>query len=234
MAKILKEIQDLNIVDVMNLNEGELKDLVSRYASELNKRARTIERYRDKPNVAQDALKFLDRTGGLFTTVGDQPRYVNGELTYSKTLNELREELAREIQFSKMKTLKVREARAVQEERIKDAKEAYNKQFGRTTDQYGRETTVDTFDRLSEEDKKKVVAKFWDDFHKWQEEHPEQYETTEQRKKALETYTSLGNLSEFKYQMNKIKEEKVNALQTAQTKTLEETAFKPKWKGNWM
>ena len=113
----ISTIQSLDIRDYIGLPTNELRKVVSDIARTLNPQINRLYSNKNSGKIADDALSYIDKSGGLFTTVGNERRTAKGEVTFQKTHNELVKEVARAQHFARMETRTVSGAKRVQKER---------------------------------------------------------------------------------------------------------------------
>ncbi len=115
----ISQFKLLEYQDYRSMTTEEIRKLVQFGANILNRRINALERANNTgKGVAEDALKYVWKTGGLFNLVSDQMSFdKNGKPTFSKDRNELLRELKREINFANFETSTVKGAKKVFEQR---------------------------------------------------------------------------------------------------------------------
>lgn len=115
----ISQFKQLEYQDYRSMTTEEIRKLVQFGANILNRRINALERANNAGKaVAEDALKYVEKTGGLFNLVSDQMTMgKDGRPTFSKDRTELLRELKREIYFAKLETSTVKGAKKVFEHR---------------------------------------------------------------------------------------------------------------------
>ena len=205
----ISDIQNLETDYIMSLSQVELKQLVKDIAKvvnpKVNKLSTSSVAYGGK--IATDALDYINKTGGLISPVGQERRTASGEVSFTKTVNELRKEVIRGQHFLNLKTSKISEARKIQKQRMG---EFYNSPG------------------LSFEEKSKRASEAWDNFHKFIEEHPNiPYKTAVS---LYQTRTS-GDVENFtqviETYLKRVEEEEQKAYEDIS----KQTGYRPQWEG---
>lgn len=118
-GKSVKDILNIDIEDFNKLNLSDLRKVVGRLVSAGNKRLRTFE----KAEESSPAVRYIMRSGGMFSTKG-------------KNINQLRSEFVRAKNFLESKTGTKREWEKVKKETIQGLEDN------------GVEITKEQFDKL--------------------------------------------------------------------------------------
>lgn len=159
-------LQQLETLDVSKATIGELETALKKAVSSLNPRIKNIGKRHD---TAKNAYKAIKESGGLFSLSNTKSQYGHSKKAYR---NALIREVARAQRFQKAKTSTVKGAR----EYYKQSKDILSQKYG------------DTIDELSQRDLDDLISHEWDEFHRYLEQHPENYWSKEQRMQELDYF----------------------------------------------
>ena len=218
----ISQFKKLEYADYYDMSAQELKSLVQYGAKVLNRRINTLYRAQGSGKaLASDALKYVEKTGGLFNLVSDQMRFNNkGELSFEKSRNELIKELRREIYFANLETSTVKKAIETQAQRREILEKSYSK-----------EEIDRMLEDLSTKEFNKIVSAEWEKFHT----------TIEENALIASSYSNSGKsfLSAYKHHTTEYIMKKNEQLKEKEKKEEAETyedirkktGYKPKYKG---
>lgn len=199
----LSEFKGMRMTDLMTKTTDEIKKLVQWGAKMLNPRINRLQYGAESKRIADDAYRYIEQTGGLFSTVSSDP----GRL--EKTRNELLAELKREMDFSRMETSSVTGARQVKKEREDILRKNYSDE-----DLKGK----------SQDEMNDLLDQEWEKFRKYNEEHGVLYKQGK-TKELYQMYMSDDEVRKQKEREYDISERERKLLEEVE----KSTAFRPKW-----